>query len=244
MRIIDAHMHLGEDLMFLTDDTEEVLLSSMKKNGVDAQIVQPGMLPRDRRSAHERIFKYVKNNPNKAYGLACFNPYDDEETYYEQARWAVKEMGFKGLKLQPYAFCMSPLHPAADKLFRIALELEVVLMIHTGNGVPVALPSLCIPMAKKYPDLPIILAHAGGGMYGGEAKIAAELCPNIFLETSWTAVYDLKDLIKTIGPERIMFGSDLVDNIPVELAKYKSLELSRHEEEWCLGKTAERVFRL
>ena len=47
MRIIDAHMHLGEDLMFRTDDSEETLLRAMDDNGISAQIVQPGIVARD-----------------------------------------------------------------------------------------------------------------------------------------------------------------------------------------------------
>jgi hypothetical protein len=66
----------------------------------------------------------------------------------------------------------------------------------------------------------------------------------VFLETSWTAVYDLEAMVRDLGPERVMFGTDLVNNVPVELAKYRSLGLSEAALEWCLGKTAQRVFHL
>lgn len=49
MKIIDAHMHLGEDLMFNTDDSEEVLLKAMDDNGVAAQLIMPGIMARDQR---------------------------------------------------------------------------------------------------------------------------------------------------------------------------------------------------
>ena len=38
MRIIDAHMHLGEDLVFGTDDSEETLLAAMDANGISFNI--------------------------------------------------------------------------------------------------------------------------------------------------------------------------------------------------------------
>lgn len=139
---------------------------------------------------------------------------------------------------------MAPSHPAAEKIYRIALELDIVVMIHTGNGVPNALPSLCIPMARKFPALRIVLAHAGGGMFGAEAIVAAQECDNIYLETSWTTVYDLDAMVKKLGPERVMLGTDLVSNIPVELAKYRSLGLPEGDLEWCFGKTAAAVFRI
>jgi len=244
MRIIDAHMHLGEELLFLTDDPENVVLKAMDDNGISSQVLQPGIVARDQKKAHERIKRFADEHPGRAFGLACFNPLMDDTEYASLVRWTAKDLGFKGVKLHPNAFCLSPSHPAADKLFRLAKELDIVAMIHTGNGLPNALPSLCIPVARKYPDLRIVLAHAGGGTFGADAIVAARECPNIYLETSWVTVYDLRSMVETLGPHRVMFGSDLVSNIPVELAKYRSIGLSESELEWCLGKTAQTVFRL
>jgi predicted TIM-barrel fold metal-dependent hydrolase len=244
MRIIDAHMHLGEDLMFLSDDSETALLEAMDGNGINAQILQPGIVSNDQKKAHERIRKFADAHPGRAFGLACFNPLMDDKEYISLVRWTAKDLGFKGVKLHPNAFCMSPSHPAADKIFRTAKELDIVVMIHTGNGLPNALPSLCIPVAQKYSDLRIVLAHAGGGTFGADAIVAAQQCPNIYLETSWTTVYDLRAMVETLGPRRVMFGSDIPLNIPVELAKYRAIGLSESEMEWCLAKTAETVFKL
>jgi len=244
MKIIDTHMHLGEDLMFLTDDSEKVILDTMEANGVSAFMLQPGIVSRNQKKAHERIRRFLDANPGKGWGIAVFDPYLDEEKYFNLARWAVKDLGFKGLKLHPYAFCMSPQHPQADKIFRAAAELDVAVMIHTGNGVPNALPSQIIPVAKKYPKVRIVMAHAGGVMYGMEALITAEQCPNVYLETSWTAVYDLKAMTERVGVKRLMLGSDLPENTPVELAKYRSLKLKDSDLEWCFHKTAEKAFKL
>ena len=244
MRIIDAHMHLGEDLIFNTDDSEEVLLATMEVHGIAAQIVQPGIVARDQRKAHERIHRFAKDHPGRVYGLACFNPYLEEGEYLNLVRWAVKELGFKGVKIHPNAFCMAPTHPAADKVFRAASELGITVMIHTGNGLPNALPSLCIPVARKYSGVKIVLAHAGGGTFGADALITAQECPNVFLETSLSTVYDLAAMVEKLGPQRVMFGTDLVINVPVELAKYRALGLPDAALEWCLGKTAAQAFSL
>ena len=244
MRIIDAHMHLGEDLMFLTDDSEEDLLRSMAANGVDELMLQPGIVAKDQMRAHERIAAFSAANPGRVHGIACFNPFMDEEEYRRLVRWTVRDLGFVGVKLHPYAFCLSPTHPAADKIFRTAAELDVAVMIHTGNGVPNALPALVLPAARKYRDLRIVMAHSGGGMYGGEAVIVAEECPNVFLETSWMPVYELANAVKTIGCERVMMGSDLILNTASELAKYRSLGLSEAQLEWCLEKTARKAYKL
>ena len=244
MRIIDAHMHLGEDLMFLTDDSEEALIRGMDENGISAQIIMPGIVSRDQKKAHERIRRFADAHPGRAYGVAVFNPLMDDAEYLKLVRWTVKDLGFKGVKLHPYAFCVAPSHPANKKLFSVAEELDIVVMIHTGNGLPIALPSLVIPVAREHPRLRIVLAHAGGGTFGADAIVAAQVCPNIFLETSWVTVYDLQAMVEKLGPERIMLGTDLIANIPVELAKYRSLRLPDSQLEQCFSRTAQSVFRL
>jgi predicted TIM-barrel fold metal-dependent hydrolase len=244
MRIIDAHMHLGEDLLFGTDDSEETLLRVMDENGIAAQVVQPGIVARDQRKAHERIRRFADRHPGRCYGVACFNPLMDEAAYADLVRWTVKDLGFKGVKLHTNAFCMSPSHPAAQKIFRVAEELDIAVMIHTGNGLPNALPSLCIPAAREHPRVRFVLAHAGGGTFGADAIVAAEVCPNVYLETSWVTSYDLAAMVRKLGERRVMMGTDLVSNVAVELAKYRSAGLTEGQLEWCFAKTAESVFRI
>lgn len=71
MRIIDA-MHLGEDLLFLTDDSEDVVLKAMDHNGISSQVLRPGVVARDQKKAHERIKRFADAHPGRALGLACF----------------------------------------------------------------------------------------------------------------------------------------------------------------------------
>ncbi len=132
MRIIDAHMHLGEDLLFSTDDSEEVLLKAMDDHCIAAQIVQLGIVAWDQKKAHERIRRFAASHPGRCFGLACFNPLMDEAAYADLVRWTVRDLGFKGVKLHTNAFCMAPTHPAARKIFRVAEELNIAVMIHAA----------------------------------------------------------------------------------------------------------------
>ena len=244
MRIIDAHMHLGEDLLYLTDDSEELLLRTMENCGVSELVLQPGIVARDQRQAHERIRRFADAHPGRVHGMACFHPLMGDEAYRGLVRWAVKDLGFKSIKMHPAAFAMAPSHPAAERIYELAEELDVAVMIHTGNGSPAALPALCIPVARTHPQLRLVMGHAGGGAYGAEALVVAQECPNVYLETSWTTVYDLAAMVAKLGPRRVMFGTDVPPNVPVELAKYRALGLSDADLEWCFWKTASEAFRL
>jgi hypothetical protein len=81
-------------------------------------------------------------------------------------------------------------------------------------------------------------------IYTMEAWVAADVCPNIYLETSWCAAHDIVYLIRELGAHRVMWAGDLISNFAVELAKYRSLNLSEDQLNWCLAKTAIDVFQL
>jgi predicted TIM-barrel fold metal-dependent hydrolase len=72
-------------------------------------------------------------------------------------------------------------------------------------------------LALRFPDVPFIVPHFGAG-YLREAVMLADLCPNVYLDTSssnsWMR-YEGIDLqtafrraIATVGAERLLFGTD------------------------------------
>ncbi|HWB86626.1 MAG TPA: amidohydrolase family protein [Bryobacteraceae bacterium] len=73
------------------------------------------------------------------------------------------------------------------------------------------------PVALHYPELNFIIPHFGAG-YLREALMLADLCPNVYLDTSssnsWRRYLglDLKSVFRRAldgaGPERLLFGTD------------------------------------
>jgi len=73
-------------------------------------------------------------------------------------------------------------------------------------------------LANAYPSVPFIVPHFGAGMLR-ESLIAADMCPNIYLDTSssnrWIRFMPgltLDDVFRSalavVGPDRILFGTD------------------------------------
>jgi predicted TIM-barrel fold metal-dependent hydrolase len=135
---------------------------------------------------------------------------------------------------------VNPLSEDGDSVFATAHNLGIPAMVH---GVPFALSPLCIPAAQKYPGLSIILAHAGFGVFSAEAQVAASVCGNLFLETSWRVGEEIRWMI-TIAPDRVMTGAGLPSNVPVEIAKYRDLDLDSKIYDKVLGGAAISVFKL
>jgi predicted TIM-barrel fold metal-dependent hydrolase len=72
-------------------------------------------------------------------------------------------------------------------------------------------------VAMRYPSVPIVIPHFGAG-YFREALMLADLCPNVYLDTSssnqWMK-YEHLDLrqvfrraLEVVGPNRLLFGTD------------------------------------
>ncbi|HEU5317110.1 MAG TPA: amidohydrolase family protein, partial [Chloroflexota bacterium] len=209
MDIVDTHGHLGPSPTGVGQETRESdVLGAMEAHGVSATLVMPQSLQVDERAAHDRVHAFAQANPGRIYGMASISPLWGEDAYYAEARRCVRDLGFKALKLHPGSYNTSPLLPRAEKCFRAAAELGVPLIVHTGAGAPPSLPSLIIPRAQQFPDLTIVLAHAGYAIYCEEALVAALTCPNVVLEPSWCQYYNAARMTREIGSQRMVIGSD------------------------------------
>ncbi len=241
---IDAHYHLGKCRVFDADLSEEDVLEPHDDAGFDVTVVQPYPGAPDPVATHDRIAALVKSSGGRVRGLASLNPHRDPAEYFAEVSRCVRELGFVGIKLHTIGHALNPQSADGGTVFEAAQQLEVPVMVHTGPGVPFADPAMVAPRAKQFPGVPIILGHAGAGIFSGSAVAIAEHFDNVFLETSWCRVSDIAGMVSRAGARRVMLGTDHPKNIGPELAKYESAGLSSSDLELTLGGTAAEVYRL
>lgn len=246
MRIIDVHAHLGQDFTFDHDFRREHLVDELEHLGVDVLVVQPGTTHdlETARSQHDAIAALARDYPSRVFGMANPSPHLRPTDYEAEVNRCVRELGFVAVKMHPLAHAVGPDLRAGRLVIEVAAKLGIPVMIHTGSGIPFALPSAVVPLAQRNPETKIVLAHSGGPMFSGEALLVAQLCPNVYLEASWISNDRVRAFCRTIGASRVMMGADHAANVPVELAKFRAAGLSEEELEWCLGRTAAEFFRL
>ena len=131
---------------------------------------------------------------------------------------------------------------ARRKVLATKTEERGLLIVHTGAGAPYALPSLYISVARRFPNLRIILAHAGGGIYSGECIVAADVCPNIYVELSSLVPHQLTEVVRHLPSERLMIGSDLLESTAFEIGKIVELNALSDVKKNILWNTAESLF--
>jgi uncharacterized protein len=135
--------------------------------------------------------------------------------------------------------CYSIQDEAAQAVFEWAAAQQRAVFVHCGAlsvGVRAKLglaslfdmrysnPIDLHAVALRYPSVPIVVPHFGAG-YFREALMLADLCPNIFLDTSssnrWMRYEEtyhpetraglrqvFRRALEVIGPHRLLFGTD------------------------------------
>ena len=242
--IVNAHAHIGESRVFEHDFPEQALISGMDKYGIDVSIVQPAIGPESYQKYHDDIADAAARYPGRIAGMTAFSPQMDPDDYFAEVERCVKELGFVAIKLHPLEMAVDPLSADGRVTFEAASAFGVPLMVHTGLGSPFAGPAKLIPRAREFPQLPIIMAHAGLIVYTHEAMVAAEICPNLYFEPSWCSYYLVQEMIEKFGSNRVMIGGDHILNFPLERLKIEILELDDEDHGNVMGETARRVFKL
>ncbi|MFD2093190.1 amidohydrolase family protein [Blastococcus deserti] len=244
MRQIDVHQHLGPCRVFDLDVEVSQLIDSVQRTGLDGIVVQPFPGTDNAKAQHDAIAAMATHAPFEVWGIASVNPHMDADAYRQEVRRCVEELGFVGVKLHTIGHAVNPGSRDAAVVFETARELGIAVMVHTGDGVPFADPAALLGPAKDHPDLPIVLAHAGGGTFTGAALAVARECSNIYLEPSWCKTPDIGAMVELLGADRVMFGADLPFNVEPEMQKITALSLAPRDMEAVLSRTAQSVFGL
>jgi uncharacterized protein len=116
------------------------------------------------------------------------------------------------------------------------------------------------PVALHFPQIRFIIPHFGAGLFR-EALMLADLCPNVWLDTSssnhWTVYEDLdlrtvfRRSIDVIGEARLLFGTDSsffprgwnTEIFKQQITALYELGLSKEQAEQILCLNLERVFK-
>ncbi len=189
------------------------------------------MLPKNQLD-HSDVIEITNKAPERFYKFFWFNPKiaaDEEEYNYKILEDHFKK-GFCGVKIHP-GFNLLKIPKDTIKLLSFMQDYDknLIFFIHsmpkTGffSGV---LPKDIAYLAKEFPNLRIIAGHAAYCMeFAVEAGLTLKKYNNVYFETSCSVSFGIFNLLKTVGHERILFGSDspTASTLPIEIDKILTL---------------------
>jgi uncharacterized protein len=168
------------------------------------------------------------------------------------------ERGARGVKLHPVVQKFEANDPRMHPVYQACTEMGLTVLSHTGparDGEPFAEVSAFAPVLREFPGLTVLLAHLGGGKWQDTLAVAQEF-PNVAFDLSeiieWAGApnapnaEELATLIRDVGPERVVLGSDYPWYEPAHTAELVlSLPvLSQAEKSAVLGENAARILGL
>lgn len=241
--LFDTHIHIGTARHTGRRQNAADMIAAMDEFGVDHSVAIPFPVVEDYRKEHDEIAAARRQYPGRLVGAACLNPFVPEREFRDEVKRCRQQHGFRALKFQPQYQPLNPLLDSSAFLFETALENQMVLIVHTGSGIPFSLPSLYLLAARRYPELKFVMAHCGGGgLFYGEAIVAATLFPNIYLELSSLMPHQVLDVLRQVPSQRLMAGSDLPENLRIEFLKLLELQVTAEDKSNILAGTAYEVF--
>jgi predicted TIM-barrel fold metal-dependent hydrolase len=252
--IIDADCHISPTLEGGNSISVEELLRWMDRSRVDSAVtwLQPPYV-REIDRANEYVYKAVKKHPDRILGFGWADPNLGVEKARETVKKCIYDYGFLGVKLngaQNEYYIDDPALsiPVIEEIARTGK----ILAFHVGaDAYERTHPFRVGKIAKRFPQLQILMVHMGGASFADLSNAAIEIAqvhPNITLIGSAIRSIPILKAIKTLGASRVCFGSDTpFELMHVEVAKYHALldgEVTQEEKQLVMGGNIIRLFEL
>jgi predicted TIM-barrel fold metal-dependent hydrolase len=251
---------LAEIQEALSDPGE--LLRLMDREGVERaaliNYVAPEVMGFDA-SANDWVARYVRGREDRLVSVGSVHPRHAPDAGAE-ARRLFEDLGIRMLKIHPphQLFAANAYRDGLEGLgevYAAAQRAGRPVMIHTGTSVfPGARNRFADPMAVDdvavdYPDLKIILAHAGRPLYMETATFLARRHPNVHLDLSGIPPRKLLDYLPRLEElaDKCLWGTDYpspgVTSMRKNVEAFASLGLSQAARERILWGNAAAIIR-
>lgn len=271
IKVIDFHVHIGlkenwhtwvHDYQksahseFYTRYEEmtnpEGFASYLKNNKIEKAVILPEISPiATGVVSNEYVLEFCQ-------GQEIFIPFCTVNPFVvsnpaQEFRHFIKQ-GAKGLKLYPSYNHFYPNETRVYPLYALAQEEKLPVLIHTGSSIfkgtkiKYADPIYLDDIASDFPDLTLLMAHSGRGLWYEKAFFLSRLHPNLYLEISGLPPKNLlnyfPDMEKNI--DKFIYGSDWpgVKTIASNIEAIKKLPLAEESIRKVLHDNASRILRL
>jgi predicted TIM-barrel fold metal-dependent hydrolase len=205
VEVFDAHAHIGTDVDGRTM-TADGMRERMLAAGVGRTIVFPLNDPNardDYSGPNDVVWAAYEDYPEFFVPFFRLNPHRDYEREFERC----VERGFMGLKLHPVSQKFDLDDKRAVRLFGMAAEADLPVLIHAGFAMQRVVAPL-LPTVEANPELRLILGHSAMTEVLEAARVF-ENHPNVLFETSVVRAKDLYVLFCSLDAGRVCYGSDI-----------------------------------
>jgi hypothetical protein len=266
-RVIDFHMHVYEKpwkpwvidylrkinptIDYTKPITEEIILREMDSARVEYGVVFAESTPEVTGIVSNEFVSMLCRN-KRLIPFCSINPVKSEDPVAE-LEYCVEELGMKGLKLLPSYMYFYPNDESVYPLYEKAAQFGIPVVFHTGTSIfrnvrqKYADPLYLDDVALDFPDMKIVLAHSGRGLWYNTASMLARIHENVYLEFSGLPPKKLTDYFPNLEElsDKLIFGSDWPGcNLKKLVEDFINLPLSRKTVKKMMWKNAMKLLGL
>lgn len=218
---------------------------------------------------NDHLAGIIARHPHKFIGFAHHDPFADNAA--DELKRAVGQLGMKGYKLLAPGLDRPIEDKAAYPVWEACAELDIPVLIHfgiMGSGGGIAYHENINPLklhnvAKDFPDVTFVVPHFGCA-WVRETLQLCWACRNVCIDTSgsnqwihWvpgdlTVKQLFRKYMSTIGPERILFGSDsswfprgfAIRYLQDQIRDCREIGMSHEQLQLIFGGNAARLFKI
>ncbi len=250
----DAHLHCPSDATdqvwqwYPVTKTFDEFAAYLERTGVQRGIInnvrcQLAKTPKDFIEGNREVARYVEKYQGRFLGACVVNPLfiDEALREIEECR---KQLGFVWVGelcnyTVPYQYTIKEF----EQLVQQVVKLNMVLDVHTE------LEEMEF-IIQKFPQATIVFPHFGDGQEYEHIFKRIDLVaknPNCYLDTSGYGhdrVGMLEYAVKTIGPDRVLFGSDFSINCPATvLGRIQNAFITEEQKQKILAGNVESLLK-
>jgi len=251
MTVIDCHIHLNcPDGRY---DEEEVqrCLALADRAGIDRMVYlmflsngQVDPQQADLITSNDIGIELVRRHPERFSSFCYLNPSLPEAFSQAEIERCFVDGPLVGIKLW---ISVHADDPRLDPIMARAAELQVPVLHHawykaTGFVFNESTPAQVATLARRHPDVTIIMAHLAGGGWRGVRDVRD--CPNVVVDTSGAQPHAglVEYAVEELGAGRVVFGSDWpIRDFAVQRARVDGARLTAEQKALILGGTMERL---
>ncbi len=206
-RAFDVHTHTGPLVQDVTElDDDELMAELARQNSTRYAIASSVLaIEADSEAGNRQLVEGCRRLPNRL-GYLYADPDDLAATEDQFRRWG-DAPGIVGAKISCETSERITGSRQVWELFDLLARFGKPVKIHNdGTDWDQAL----LRIARRHPRLAIIVAHGGLGFPDLPAARLAASVDNVFVEmsSSFAQIPIVRELVKRIPPEKLMFGTD------------------------------------
>ncbi len=203
--IIDFHTHIFGGVYAPAIDPKH-FISVMDRNHIEKSLLLPydGFFSNFQQD-NDLISRIVGQYPDRFAGLGTINP-RHVDALGEIGR-CLDETNLIGFKFHSWLQAFGPLDVDFLRLAEEGNRRKALFFFHDGTP-PYSEPFQLAEIARRFPDLTVVLGHSGLPDLWRESMLSALKYDNVWLCFCGTPHWGMKEITERMNGERIVWGTD------------------------------------